>query len=362
MIRPRVLVVLCLLGALSLAGGWYFGVAQEPSQQAGIPDGTLMFPGLAPKLADATRIEITHQGSTMTLARKGDKPEAPWGLVQRGMYPVQSSKLRGMLTALTELRLVEPRTSDPALYGRLGLADATGKDSSAVLLRVLDRDGKAIAELLVGHRRVRTAGNVPDQVFVRRQGDARTWLAEGSLEVDADPQLWLDRDMMNIDHARVTSIVVHRDGAELDFAKQNGKLTLRAPANPPKLEDYKLDDLARGLELLSFEDVLPDKDATAPKVGEQIGTSEFTTDDGLKIGVTLFKGEKDIWARFSATGSGKSADEAAKLGTKLAGWTYQLGSWKEAALVPNLDALKATPPAPAASTTSGATGAPAAKP
>jgi hypothetical protein len=362
MIRPRVLVILCLLGALSLAGGWYFGIALEPSQQGGIPTGTLMFPGLAPKLADATRIEITHQGTTMTLARKGDKPEAPWGLVQRGMYPVQSSKLRSMLTALTELRLVEPRTSDPALYGRLGLADATDKESSAVLLRVLDSEGKSIAELLVGHRRVRTAGNVPDQVFVRRSGDARTWLAEGSLEVDADPQLWLDRDMMNIDHARVASVMVHRDGIELDFAKQNGKLTLRAPANPPKLEDYKLDDLDRGLELLSFEDVLPDKDATGPKIGEQIGTSVFTTDDGLKIGVTLFKGEKDIWARFSATGSGKSADEAAKLNAKLVGWTYQLGSWKEAALVPNLDALKATPPAPAASTTSAPTGAPAAKP
>jgi hypothetical protein len=362
MIRPRVLVVLCLLGGLSLAGGWYFGIAQEPSQQGGIPGGILMFPGLASKLADAARIEITHQGTTMALARKGDEPEAPWGLVQRGMYPVQSSKLRGMLTALTELRLVEPRTSDPALYERLGLADATGKGSSAVLLRVLNRDGKAIAELLVGHRRVRTAGNVPDQVFVRRPGEARTWLAEGNLEVDADPQLWLDRDMMNIDHARVASIVVHRDGAEFDFANQNGKLVLRAPASPPKLEDYKLDDLDRGLELLSFEDVLPDKDATAPKVGEQIGTSVFTTDDGLKIGVTLFKGEKDIWARFSATGGGKSANEAAKLSAKLAGWTYQLGSWKEAALVPNLDALKATPPAPAAAATSGTTGAPAAKP
>jgi hypothetical protein len=360
MIRPRALVILCVLGVLSLAGGWYFGARQEPSTQSSIPGGTLMFPGLAPKLADATRIEITHQGTTIALVRKGDKPESPWGLEQRGLYPVQPSKLRAMLTALTELRLVEPRTSDPTLYNRLGLADATLKDSSSVLLRVLNASGKPIVEVLIGHRRVFTAGHVPDQVFVRRPGDARTWLAEGNLEVDADPQLWLDRHLMNIDHRRIASIVVRRNGSELDFVRQNGKLVMTLPANPPTLESYKIDDLDRGLELLTFEDVLPDKDATLPKVGARIGSSEFTTTDGLKVDVTLFRGEKDIWARFSAIGSGKSVDEAAKLNARLSGWTYQLGSWKEAALTPDLDALKASPPTP--STPAPSTQEPAATP
>ena len=61
-----------------------------------------------------------------------------WGLEDRGGYPVQVTKLRGMLTALTELRLVEPRTTDPAKFGRLGLEDPERKDATANLLRVLD--------------------------------------------------------------------------------------------------------------------------------------------------------------------------------------------------------------------------------
>jgi hypothetical protein len=347
--KTRGLVVLCVVGALSLASGWYFGPGQEPSAQTAVPGGKLMFPDLAPQLADAARIEITHQGQTITLARKGDKPESPWGLVERGLYPVETTKLRAMLTALTELRLVDPRTSDPMLYSRLGLEDADQKTGSSDLLRVFDSSGKVIAQLLVGHRRVRTAGNVPDQVFVRRPDNPQTWLAEGSLEVDADPQLWLDRDIMNLDHARVSGIVVHRGDSELDFSAQNGKLVLTAPANPPKLEDYKLDDLDRGLELLTFEDVLPNKDATAPKVGDQIGTASFTLTGGLVVNVTTFKGAKDIWARFTASASdakdSTAKDEAAKLNARLDGWTYQLGSWKEASLTPDLDALKAAPPA-----------------
>ena len=59
---------------------------------------------------------------------------------------------------------------------------------------------------------------------------------------------------------------------------------------------------------------------------------------------TVFKGEKDIWARFAATGSDKTKDEADKLNARLAGWTYQLGGWKQKALVPSLDDLKAPPP------------------
>ena len=349
--RTGTLVALCVVGAAALGGGWYFGTAHQPTEQTSVASGTLMFPGLAAHLAQAARIEITHQGTTITLARIGDKPEAPWGLVQRGMYPVQTTKLRGMLTALTELRLVEPRTSDRAQYGRLGLDDADQKTSTADLLRVDDAAGKPIAELLVGHRRVRTEGNVPDQVFVRRPGEAQTWLAEGSLQVDADPQLWLDRDVANIDHSRIATVVVYHGDGELDFTAKDGKLVLTAPANAPKLEDYKVDDLDRGLELLTFEDVAPEKDAAANKVGDPVGTSVFTTTDGLAVHVTVSKGEKDIWARLSATADGpgatdKTKDEAAKLNAKWGGWIFQLGAWKQAALTPDLDALKAPPPTP----------------
>ena len=47
---------------------------------------------------------------------------------------------------------------------------------------------------------MRTQGNVPEEIYVRRPDDNQSWLAEGSLQADADPQLWLDRDIMNIGH------------------------------------------------------------------------------------------------------------------------------------------------------------------
>jgi hypothetical protein len=79
-------------------------------------------------------------------------------------------------------------------------------------------------------------------------------------------------------------------------------------------------------------------------VGDKIGQSVYTTSDGMAVTTTVFKGDKDIWARFAVTGTDKSKDEADKLNARLAGWTYQLGTWKEKALVPSLDDLKASAP------------------
>ena len=74
--RTRGLVVLCVLGAVTLGGGWYFGTARQPGEQTGVTSGTLMFPGLTAKLADAARIEITNKNKTIALVRLGDNEAA----------------------------------------------------------------------------------------------------------------------------------------------------------------------------------------------------------------------------------------------------------------------------------------------
>jgi hypothetical protein len=92
---------------------------------------------------------------------------------------VQESRLRGLLAGLTELRLTEQRTSDPAMFGRLGVDDPNSATSTANLLRVLDASQKPVLSVIVGHRRVRSQANAPEEVYVRRPDENRSWLAEG---------------------------------------------------------------------------------------------------------------------------------------------------------------------------------------
>ncbi|MGA3403272.1 MAG: DUF4340 domain-containing protein [Acetobacteraceae bacterium] len=353
---PRTLIILVILGVVAIAGGWYFGIDTLPTNQRSADAGRLMFPDLAPHLQQATTIEVVHQGKPMVIEKREVAGQVHWGLADRDGYPVQETKLRSMLTALTELRLVEQRTADPTQFATLGVEDPNGKDSSANLVRVLDASGKPILAVIVGHRRVRTGGNVPEEVYVRRPNEDQSWLAEGSLEVDSDPQLWLDRDIMNIDHSRVAKVVVTHGDETLEFARTNDKLALNAPADHPKLDDYKLEDVSRALELLTFEDV--HADAAPP--GDPVGKSVFSTSDGLTVTASVYRAppdaaakpdavakpdaDRDVLARFSVTGDDKAKAEADRLQARLAGWTYRLGGWKQKSLVPSLEDLKAPAP------------------
>jgi hypothetical protein len=153
---------------------------------------------------------------------------------------------------------------------------------------------------------------------------------------------------MNIDHARIATVAVTDGDSKLELARDGQKMVMKQPADHPPLDDYKLDDVDRALELLTFQDVQTDKQP----VGDKIGESVYTTNDGLAVTASVFKGDKDIWARFAAApgagldpaASDKAKAEADKLNARLVGWTYQLGDWKRKALAPTLDDLKAPPP------------------
>ena len=68
--------------------------------------------------------------------------------------------------------------------------------------------------------------------------------------------------------------------------------------------------------------------------GNAVGTSVFTTTDGLTVTAQVFQtpsdplkpaDQGDIAARFSVTGTAKAGPEAARLASLVNGWTYQLG-------------------------------------
>jgi hypothetical protein len=347
--KARNTLLLAVLGAAVLAGGWWFGPSSQDDRRATVAAGTLVFPGLSAKLQNAARIEITNQGRTLVLA-KGD---SGWGIVDRGLYPVQQDKLREALTGLTELRITEARTSDPAQYARLGVDDPKTPTTTANLIRVLDGGGQAVAELIVGHRRVRTQGNLPESIYIRRPGEAQSWLAEGRLPVDADPQLWFDRDITNVAKDRIAGVVATRGATTLTFGRVDGKPALTAPAEHPKLDDYRVEEVFRSLESFTLSDVKPAADFT----GEALGRSVLTTTDGVALTVDVFKGDKDIWVKLNAAGSGDAAKPAGEIQARVGKWAYQVGAWKEKAFIPTLDDLKAEEPEKPAAPTGSEPGA-----
>lgn len=327
---------LLLLGTAAVASvGAALVLTPEPEERDAAPGGRagLAFEGLAGKLQGASRIEIGRHDAKLELQRRGEA----WVLPAKGGYPVRPERVRELLVGLTELRLAEARTSDPAQFDRLGLDDPMKPGSTALLLRVLDAEGGAIAELIVGRRRVRTQGNVPESVYVRRPGQNQSWLAEGRLPVDADPQLWLDRDIANLPHDRIRRIIVRRtDEPELRLVRgeeAEAKLRLAESAGTPPLDEVALDEMGRAFEFLTFLDVKPAAEIPSSPLGE----SRFELNDGSSITVQPHKDGDAVWISLRAEGGG----EADGLNARWQGWAYQVGAWKEKAFVPRIADLAA---------------------
>ena len=338
--RGRTTGLLLVLAAATLAGGWYFGRATAPADRTAMAGGQLMFPGLAQRLTDLAKVDITNRDKLVTIEKR---PGGGWGVASMHDYPVRDSKLRGLLTGLTELRLSEPRTSDPSEYGRLGVDDPAGASATGDLVRLIDTRGQPILALIAGHRRVSGQVDAPGEIYVRRPDEDRSWLAEGSVDADSDASQWLDRTILNIAHGRIASVTV--GDRALVFGRQDGTFVLTQPADHPKLEAYRVEDVAGALESLTFEQVEPDKNAA----GTDAGRAVFATSDGLAITVSALRDGKDVWVRFSAAASSADAKvESAALNGRLAGWMYRIGAWKEKALMPGLaDLTAAAPAAPA---------------
>ncbi len=335
--QRRSLIFLGSAAVIAMAGALL--IKPPPAPPPPVGTGGLAFPALAQRLGAAARIEVRRHDGALEIIRRGDL----WVLPSKGDYPIRQEKLRELLTGLTELRLMEPRTGNPELFDRLGLEDPLRAGATSTLLRVLDAQGTALVELVIGRRRVRTQGNVPESAYVRRPNENQAWLAEGRIPVDADPQLWLDRDIANLPRERVQRVVVARTGEAAlmltHSGQPDGKLGITAPTDAPPADDISLDEVARSFEFLTFLDVR--READAP--GEALGETRFELTDRLAIIARPRKQGDDIWVGLAAEGD----DEAARLNARWRGWVYQIGQWKEKALIPRLEDLRRQEEAPA---------------
>jgi hypothetical protein len=320
MMGRRGLLLLGTAAAASLGAAFWSDPAREEAGR--LPTGSLAFPGLAAQLAGARRIEIARPDGRTTLLRDGEG----WRIAELDGYPAVTARVRALLTALTELRLVEERVSDPAMQARLGL------DDGAVAVTVLDAGGQPLAALRIGRQRVRAQGNLAPSLYVRRGGEARAWLAEGRLAADTDPRLWVERDLAVLAPARLRRVEVARLGEPPLVLARAGEvdaaLLVVTPDDAPPTDVLARDEIGRAFDMLTFQEVR--RGAALP--GEALGTARFAYTDEVTITVTGSREGEGFWVRLEASGG----PEAQALDARWRGWIYELGGFKEKAMLPRL--------------------------
>ena len=291
------------------------------------------FPGLQERINDAARLEVVQGGETVVLELRDGR----WVLPEKGGYPAKAEEAVRILRALALAKPVEKRTANPAWHERLQLEDPSKEEAASRLVRVLDRDGQALAELVIG--KSETAGGSRILYLVRRPDEDQAWLVEGNLRLPYSPRGWLDTTVVQIPRSEVQEVrVEHPDGEVVIVRREN-----------EEQNDFQVQDLPEGWTLkyatvgnslgnafgtIQFDDV-------RPRGEHDFESAEVTrilcrTFDGRELRAELADFDSEVWARFDS--------EAEDLAAGTSDWEYQLQLFKANALRKRLKDL-ADPPA-----------------
>ena len=316
--KPKHLTTLAAVAAISIiTTGWVL----RTSAPTGASDrrGESVIPSLLAKGSDITGLSIRDGADTFVIERHDNRFVA-----SDSGYPVKTDAVGDVVASSGSLTFQEARTSDPARYGDLGLADPGAKDAGKEI--TFRTAGGELASLLVGNSDA-TVGGPSGGVFIRYKGQPQTFLVRGSVRLPPNGRAgWfvpVSFDVKRYDIKKVELTGGGRDGITvLPSTETRGQFVLADVPEKRTPDDLKASLLASLVDSFGFQDV---RKATKPVADARRMVVE--TGEGLHIVFTSLGEPTEGWVHITAEATNESAKDKAKLITsKVEAYDFRLRS------------------------------------
>ena len=321
-------------------------IADRSGGPAGV--GGLLFGDLKDRINDVERITVEASGEEAVVVERSD---SGWVVRNRDGYPADVARVRDVLIALSDARIVELKTSNPDRYEAIGVRDP--EEAGAAGRRLTATAGDAPFSVIIGDA---AAGS---SRYVRPSGEERSLLIDTSPDVPEDAAGWLDPALLDIEASTLQAVSIeHADGESLSIEKSSRDEANFTVANIPEGRELSYptvaNSIAGALNDLELEDVRQATDAEASSV------TTFTSFDGLVVQARVFTDDEDSrWVAFDANaidppigeeddpaddGSAEAEDadaesspaatpvdvaaRADEINAKLRGWEYRIADYK----------------------------------
>lgn len=332
---------LWLLGLTAVAALVAILLPGETRHESAFEKAALM-PKLENQVNDIDWLQISTEGDTVaTISRNGSQ----WEVEEAAAYRADWPKIQQLLSALVSAEVLEPKTSNPDYYDRLGVQDTS--------TRVGFRESTGLPAVISGN----TAQGRQGQ-YVRIAGSPQSILIDRQLDIPVTLTDWLDREIVDISDSEVVELEIRHPDGETVLAKkvsaddENFELQAIPEGSEPK-SDWTVNSLAGGLSSLQLEAVAPVADI------DWAGSMHYrlVTADGLDLEAELValasaEGEDDQhWLRLEAgiyttrldsgiAGDGSETRERAeKINRRTGGWAYRIPRYKYDSLAKRMDDL-----------------------
>jgi Domain of unknown function (DUF4340) len=266
-------------------------VSQRAPERSDRAD-ALYAPQLRARFDDVESIVVRKAGDEL-VATLNRSPQG-WTVAERDGYPADTGKISAALTALADARILEEKTSNPALYERLGLSDVSNPDARGVSVTLLPEDPRT-PSMILGD----TEGS--SYRYARLATDAQSVLINQDPDLPKETTEWLVPQIVDVRGDRIERVVItHSDGEQLELFKTEVGQSNFSVANIPEGRELQYPGVANVtgnvLRDLRLEDVAR-LDAAPP---EPEVVTEFTTFDGLIVHVEGRAIDDDDWIVVSA--------------------------------------------------------------
>jgi len=282
-----------------------------------------LFPSLRQDRQEIRLIRIEGPGGPVSIerGRKG------WKLLERDGYPIRDGAVQELLDGLGALRATYVSAEKDPPYESYGLADPKRDAGASPRVTVISAQGTSLASAAIGHTFSAPGGTRLSKVFVRRNGEARVWLADGKVRVEGSPLEWLPQSIVDVPRRQVSEMTTTgANGERITIRREADAAFELADGAPDQHDRAAVDAMASALEGLRFQEVRAAGKVEA--VGKPSGRASITTDDGLIYRVRLVEESEDVWAIFSADvrqpPAGRAGERARSFNARHAQWAYKL--------------------------------------
>lgn len=240
---------------------------------------TPFLPDLQAQVNDLDWLRQHGAGGTVTATL--ERAEDHWRVAELHGYRADWERLRTLLADLAQAEIVEPKTSNPEFYDRLGVEDVAAPEATGVLIEFAEATG--LPGVIVGKRAEGRNGS-----YARLQGAAESALIDRNLDLPESAVDWLETSIVDIADSEVVEVeIVHPDGERVAARKASADddhFELQAiPEGREIRSAWTVDSLANALSSLSLENVAPQSELGwdgAVRFG-------LVTADGLRLDAEL---------------------------------------------------------------------------
>jgi Domain of unknown function (DUF4340) len=199
---------LLIAAVLAISGALYLSARRNAQRET---QGAALLPSLAGELNTVTSLSV-RRGSAAPTVTVHEK-DGRWTIAERGDYPADVSKLRKLLQALSDAKIVEQKTSKRTSFAIIGVEDPGLPGAAGAEIIIAARDGKHA--VIIGKP-------IGEGNFARRSSEETSYSVEPTISFETEPRYWIDSKLIDIAAGTIQSVEI-KPSAQPAYTVRRGK-------------------------------------------------------------------------------------------------------------------------------------------